>query len=395
MQIYADNAATTKPSKAAVRAMLSCLEQNYGNPSSLHHIGQAAAEALLQARQDIAGCLGCTAREIYFTSGGSEADNQALRSAAYAGARSGKKHLISTAIEHHAILHTLKQLEEEGFSVTLLPVSETGMVTPEAVQAAIRPDTCLVSVMFANNEIGTIEPIAEIGAVCREKGVLFHTDAVQAVGHVPIDLSQLPVDMLSLSAHKFHGPKGVGVLYAKRGTPLHSLICGGAQERGMRAGTENLPAIAGMAAALREACANLEQNAAYVAGLRDRLIAGLETIPHSLLSGDRKNRLAGNVNFCFEGVEGEALLLLLDEKGICASSGSACTSGSLEPSHVLLAVGVPYEAAHGSLRLSLSAENTPEEVEYLLKAVPEVVTRLRSMSPVWRDLEEGRKPHVI
>ena len=262
MQIYADNAATTKPSKAAVRAMLSCLEQNYGNPSSLHHVGQAAAEALLQARQDIAGCLGCTAREIYFTSGGSEADNQALRSAAYAGARSGKKHLISTAIEHHAILHTLKQLEEEGFSVTLLPVSETGMVTPEAVQAAIRPDTCLVSVMFANNEIGTIEPIAEIGAVCREKGVLFHTDAVQAVGHVPIDLSQLPVDMLSLSAHKFHGPKGVGVLYAKRGTPLHSLICGGAQERGMRAGTENLPAIAGMAAALREACANLEQNAA-------------------------------------------------------------------------------------------------------------------------------------
>ena len=272
MQIYADNAATTKPSKAAVRAMLSCLEQNYGNPSSLHHVGQAAAEALLQARQDIAGCLGCTAREIYFTSGGSEADNQALRSAAYAGARSGKKHLISTAIEHHAILHTLKQLEEEGFSVTLLPVSETGMVTPEAVQAAIRPDTCLVSVMFANNEIGTVEPIAEIGAVCREKGVL----------------------------------------YAKRGTPLHSLICGGAQERGMRAGTENLPAIAGMAAALREACANLEQNAAYVAGLRDRLIAGLETIPHSLLSGDRKNRLAGNVNFCFEGVEGEALLLLLD-----------------------------------------------------------------------------------
>ena len=395
MQIYADNAATTKPSKAAVRAMLSCLEQNYGNPSSLHHVGQAAAEALLQARQDIAGCLGCTAREIYFTSGGSEADNQALRSAAYAGAKSGKKHLISTAIDHHAILHTLKQLEEEGFSVTLLPVSETGMVTPEAVQAAIRPDTCLVSVMFSNNEIGTIEPIAEIGAVCREKGVLFHTDAVQAVGHVPIDLSQLPVDMLSLSAHKFHGPKGVGVLYAKRGTPLHSLICGGAQERGMRAGTENLPAIAGMAAALREACANLEQNAAYVAGLRDRLIAGLETIPHSLLSGDRKNRLAGNVNFCFEGVEGEALLLLLDAKGICASSGSACASGSLEPSHVLLAVGVPYEAAHGSLRLSLSAENTPEEVEYLLKAVPEVVTRLRSMSPVWRDLEEGRKPHVI
>ena len=393
MQIYADNAATTKPSKAAVRAMLSCLEQNYGNPSSLHHIGQAAAEALLQARQDIAGCLGCTAREIYFTSGGSEADNQALRSAAYAGARSGKKHLISTAIEHHAILHTLKQLEEEGFSVTLLPVSKPVWLHRKRCRRQLSGHLS-GQWMFANNEIGTIEPIAEIGAVCREKGVLFHTDAVQAVGHVPIDLSQLPVDMLSLSAHKFHGPKGVGVLYAKRGTPLHSLICGGAQERGMRAGTENLPAIAGMAAALREACANLEQNAAYVAGLRDRLIAGLETIPHSLLSGDRKNRLAGNVNFCFEGVEGEALLLLLDAKGICASSGSACTSGSLEPSHVL-AVGVPYEAAHGSLRLSLSAENTPEEVEYLLKAVPEVVTRLRSMSPVWRDLEEGRKPHVI
>lgn len=395
MTVYADNAATTRMSRTALDAMLPAMEENYGNPSSLHSVGQRAAELLMKSRETVARCLNCQPREIIFTSGGSEADNQALLSAAAIGRRKGKMHIISTAFEHHAILHTLKQLEEEGFSVTLLPVSETGMVTPEAVQAAIRPDTCLVSVMFANNEIGTIEPIAEIGAVCREKGVLFHTDAVQAVGHVPIDLSQLPVDMLSLSAHKFHGPKGVGVLYAKRGTPLHSLICGGAQERGMRAGTENLPAIAGMAAALREACANLEQNAAYVAGLRDRLIAGLETIPHSLLSGDRKNRLAGNVNFCFEGVEGEALLLLLDAKGICASSGSACTSGSLDPSHVLLAVGVPYETAHGSLRLSLSAENTPEEVEYLLKAVPEVVTRLRSMSPVWRDLEEGRKPHVI
>ena len=395
MQVYADNAATTAMSRTAINAMLPYLDNIYGNPSSLHSVGQRAKEALDAARETVAQCLGCEPREIIFTSGGSEADNQAIISAARYGEKKGKKHIISTAFEHHAILHTLKQLEEEGFSVTLLPVSETGMVTPEAVQAAIRPDTCLVSVMFANNEIGTIEPIAEIGAVCHEKGVLFHTDAVQAVGHVPIDLSRLPVDMLSLSAHKFHGPKGVGVLYAKRGTPLHSLICGGAQERGMRAGTENLPAIAGMAAALREACANLEQNAAYVAGLRDRLIAGLETIPHSLLSGDRKNRLAGNVNFCFEGVEGEALLILLDAKGICASSGSACTSGSLEPSHVLLAVGVPYEAAHGSLRLSLSAENTPEEVEYLLKVVPEVVTRLRSMSPVWRDLEEGRKPHVI
>ena len=342
MQIYADNAATTKPCKAAIQAMVSCMEQNYGNPSSVHHIGQAAAEALLQARQDIAACLGCSAREIYFTSGGSEADNQALRSAAYAGAKEGKKHIISTVIEHHAILHTLKQLEEEGFSVTLLEVSKTGIVTPEQVAAAIRPDTCLVSVMFANNEIGTIEPIAEIGAVCREKGVLFHTDAVQAVGHIPVDLAKLPVDMLSLSGHKFHGPKGVGVLYAKRGTPLRSLICGGAQERSKRAGTENLPAIVGMAAALKAACADLEKNAAYVADLRDKLIAGLERIPHSILSGDREQRLPGNVNFCFEGIEGEALLLLLDAKGICASSGSACTSGSLDPSHVLLAVGVPY-----------------------------------------------------
>ena len=395
MQIYADNAATTKPCKAAIQAMVSCMEQNYGNPSSVHHIGQAAAEALLQARRDIAACLGCSAREIYFTSGGSEADNQALRSAAYAGAKEGKKHIISTVIEHHAILHTLKQLEEEGFSVTLLEVSKTGIVTPEQVAAAIRPDTCLVSVMFANNEIGTIEPIAEIGAVCREKGVLFHTDAVQAVGHIPVDLAKLPVDMLSLSGHKFHGPKGVGVLYAKRGTPLRSLICGGAQERSKRAGTENLPAIVGMAAALKAACADLEKNAAYVADLRDKLIAGLERIPHSILSGDREQRLPGNVNFCFEGIEGEALLLLLDAKGICASSGSACTSGSLDPSHVLLAVGVPYEAAHGSLRLSLSEENTPEEVEYLTETIPEVVAYLRGMSPVWRDLEEGRKHHVI
>ena len=395
MYIYADNAATTKISKSALDAMIKTNEEAYGNPSSLHSVGQKAKEVLEQARVDIAKCIGADFKEIYFTSGGSEADNQAIISAAKLGALRNKKHIISTKIEHHGVLHTLNKLEKEGFEITLLDVPENGVVNVEDVENAIREDTALVTIMFANNEIGTIEPIAEIGAVCREKGVLFHTDAVQAVGHVPIDLSQLPVDMLSLSAHKFHGPKGVGVLYAKRGTPLHSLICGGAQERGMRAGTENLPAIAGMAAALREACANLEQNASYVAGLRDRLIAGLETIPHSLLSGDRKNRLAGNVNFCFEGVEGEALLLLLDAKGICASSGSACTSGSLEPSHVLLAVGVPYEAAHGSLRLSLSAENTPEEVEYLLKAVPEVVTRLRSMSPVWRDLEEGRKPHVI
>ena len=395
MQIYADNAATTKPCKAAIRAMVNCLEQNYGNPSSIHHVGQAAAEALVQARQDIADCLGCTAREIYFTSGGSEADNQALRSAAYAGAKAGKKHIISTAIEHHAILHTLKQLEEEGFSVTLLEVSDTGMVTPEQVAAAIRPDTCLVSIMFANNEIGTIEPIAEIGAVCREKGVLFHTDAVQAVGHIPVRLSELPVDMLSLSGHKFHGPKGVGVLFARRGTALRSLICGGAQERGRRAGTENLPGILGMAAALKEACAHLAENAAYVSGLRDKLIAGLEQIPHSILSGDREQRLPGNVNFCFEGVEGEALLLLLDAKGICASSGSACTSGSLDPSHVLLAIGRPHEVAHGSLRLSLCEWNTEEEVNYMLRAIPEVVTYLRNMSPVWKELLSGARQFVL
>ena len=389
MQIYADNAATTKPSKAAVRAMLSCLEQNYGNPSSLHHVGQAAAEALLQARQDIAGCLGCTAREIYFTSGGSEADNQALRSAAYAGARSGKKHLISTAIEHHAILHTLKQLEEEGFSVTLLPVSETGMVTPEAVQAAIRPDTCLVSVMFANNEIGTIEPIAEIGAVCREKGVLFHTDAVQAVGHVPIDLSQLPVDMLSLSAHKFHGPKGVGAFYCRRGIPLPSLIDGGAQERGRRAGTENVAGAVGLSAALELACASMAERTARLIPLRDKLTDGLLKIERSHLNGDREHRLPGHINLCFEGIEGESLLLMLDLQGICASSGSACTSGSLDPSHVLLALGVPPEIAHGSLRLSLPDDFTESDADTVLRAVTDIVARLRSMSPLWRSIQNS------
>ena len=395
MQIYADNAATTKPSKAAVRAMLSCLEQNYGNPSSLHHVGQAAAEALLQARQDIAGCLGCTAREIYFTSGGSEADNQALRSAAYAGARSGKKHLISTAIEHHAILHTLKQLEEEGFSVTLLPVSETGMVTPEAVQAAIRPDTCLVSVMFANNEIGTIEPIAEIGAVCREKGVLFHTDAVQAAGHVKIDVNAMHIDLLSLSAHKFHGPKGVGMLYARRGIILTNLIEGGAQERGKRGGTENTPAIAGMTAALREAVDHMDENMRKVTRLRETLITGLETIAHARLNGERTQRVPGTVNFCFEGIEGESLLLLLDRKGIAASSGSACTSGSLDPSHVLLALGLPHEVAHGSLRLSVGEYNTDEEMAYIVENVRQVVDYLRSISPVWDELETGVRPHQI
>lgn len=395
MQIYADNAATTKTSRTAIDAMLPYFDQIYGNPSSLHHVGQAAAEALVKARQDIADCLGCEAREIYITSGGSEADNQALRSAAYYGVKKGKKHIISTAFEHHAILHTLKQLEEEGFEVTLLDVHETGRITAQDVADAIRPDTCLVSVMFANNEIGTIEPIAEIGAVCREKGVLFHTDAVQAAGHVAIDVNAMNIDLLSLSAHKFHGPKGVGVLYARKGVLLRSLINGGAQERNKRAGTENLPAIVGMAAALKEACANLDKNAAYLISLRDRLIEGLSQIPHSVLNGERTERLPGNVHFCFEGIEGESLLLLLDAKGICASSGSACTSGSLDPSHVLLAIGRPHEIAHGSLRLTLSEENTPEEVEYMIQTIPEVVAYLRSMSPVWRDLQEGRRTYVI
>jgi cysteine desulfurase len=395
MQIYADNAATTKTSQTAIQAMLPYFDQIYGNPSSLHHVGQAAAEALVKARQDIADCLGCEAREIYITSGGSEADNQALRSAAYFGAKKGKKHIISTAFEHHAILHTLKQLEEEGFEVTLLDVHETGRITAQEVADAIRPDTCLVSVMFANNEIGTIEPIAEIGAVCREKGVLFHTDAVQAVGHVAVNVKEMNIDMLSLSAHKFHGPKGVGVLYARKGVQLRSLINGGAQERNKRAGTENMPAIVGMAAAMKEAVANLDKNAAYLKQLRDQLIAGLSQIPHSVLNGEPEDRLPGNVHFCFEGIEGESLLLLLDAKGICASSGSACTSGSLDPSHVLLAIGRPHEIAHGSLRLSLSPENTPEEVAYMIQTIPEVVSYLRGISPVWRDLQEGRRNYVI
>ena len=395
MQVYADNAATTRMSDRAVAAMTPYFQDIYGNPSSLHTVGQKAAEALADARRRVADCLGCSFREITFTSGGSEADNQAIISAARIGERKGKKHIISTAFEHHAVLHTLKKLEKEGFDVELLPVGTTGTITPEQVAAAIRPDTALVTIMYANNEIGSILPIAEIGAVCREKGVIFHTDAVQAAGHLPIDVKAQNIDMLSLSGHKFHGPKGSGVLYARKGIPLVNIIEGGAQERGKRAGTENVPGIAGMAAALEEACTHMEENRVKVTALRDKLIAGLSRIPHSAVNGDLEHRLPGNVNFCFEGIEGESLLLLLDAAGICASSGSACTSGSLDPSHVLLAVGVPYEAAHGSLRLSLSAENTPEEVEYLLKAVPEVVTRLRSMSPVWRDLEEGRKPHVI
>ncbi len=395
MKIYADNAATTKMSRAAIDAMLPYMDGLYGNPSSLYAFGQRAKEALEDARARIAACLGCEAKELTFTSGGSEADNQAIRSAAALGARRNKRHILSTAFEHHAVLHTLKRLEQEGFQVTLLDVHENGLVTPEQVREALRPDTCLVTVMYANNEIGTVQPVSEIGAVCREAGVLFHTDAVQAAGHLPIDVRRQNMDLLSLSAHKFHGPKSVGVLYARRGVALTNLIEGGAQERGKRAGTENLPGIMGMAAALEESCAHLTENAATVSALRDRLIAGLSEIPHSVLNGDPAKRLPGNVNFCFEGIEGESLLLLLDEKGICASSGSACTSGSLDPSHVLLAIGRPHEIAHGSLRLTISEETTEEDVEYLIEAVRDVVAYLRSMSPVWRDLESGKTPHII
>ena len=395
MKIYADNAATTKMSRAAIDAMLPYMDGLYGNPSSLYAFGQRAKEALEDARARIAACLGCEAKELTFTSGGSEADNQAIRSAAALGARRNKRHILSTAFEHHAVLHTLKRLEQEGFQVTLLDVHENGLVTPEQVREALRPDTCLVTVMYANNEIGTVQPVSEIGAVCREAGVLFHTDAVQAAGHLPIDVRRQNMDLLSLSAHKFHGPKGVGVLYARRGVALTNLIEGGTQERGKRAGTENLPGIMGMAAALEESCAHLTENAATVSALRDRLIAGLSEIPHSVLNGDPAKRLPGNVNFCFEGIEGESLLLLLDEKGICASSGSACTSGSLDPSHVLLAIGRPHEIAHGSLRLTISEETTEEDVEYLIEAVRDVVAYLRSMSPVWRDLENGKATHII
>ena len=393
--VYADNAATTQMSRAAIDAMLPYMETVYGNPSSLHSVGQQAAEALQNARERIAACLNASPREIYFTSGGSEADNQAILSAARLGARKGKKHIISTAFEHHAVLHTLKKLEKEGFEIELLPVGAIGTITAQQVKSALRADTCLVTVMYANNEIGSILPIAEIGEVCREAGVLFHTDAVQAAGHVPIDVQAQHIDMLSLSAHKFHGPKGIGVLYARQGVPLTSLIEGGAQERGKRAGTENIPAIMGMAAALEDACAHIDENAWKVSALRDRLIAGLSKIPHSALNGDPVNRLPGNVSFCFEGIEGESLLLLLDAKGLCASSGSACTSGSLDPSHVLLAIGRPHEVAHGSLRLSLCEWNTDEDVDRILAAVPEVVAYLREMSPMWKDLISGRKLFIL
>ena len=395
MTVYADNAATTRMSRTALDAMLPAMEENYGNPSSLHSVGQRAAELLMKSRETVARCLNCQPREIIFTSGGSEADNQALLSAAAIGRRKGKMHIISTAFEHHAILHTLKKLEKEGFQVELLPVHENGMVSARQVADAIREDTCLVTVMYANNEIGSILPIEEIGAVCREKGVLFHTDAVQAAGHVKIDINEMNIDMLSLSAHKFHGPKGVGMLYARRGIILTNLIEGGAQERGKRGGTENVPGIAAMAAALKEACANMDENTKKVTALRDRLIDGIAKIPHCALNGARSPRLPGNVNFCFEGIEGESLLLLLDAKGISASSGSACTSGSLDPSHVLLAIGRPHEVAHGSLRLTICEDNTEEEIDYILAELPPIVDYLRNMSPVWKDLMSGKRQFTL
>ena len=395
MSIYADHAATTAMSEAAIEAMTRCMREYYGNPSSLYRIGQQAKEVLEQAREDVASVIHAEPREIYFTSGGSEADNQAIRSAALAGKKKGKNHIISTAFEHHAVLHTLEQLKTEGFEVTLLDVHENGVILPEEVEAAIRPETCLVTVMYANNEIGTIQPIREIGAVCRSHQVLFHTDAVQAVGPLSIDVQAENIDYLSASSHKFHGPTGVGFLYARKGVPLLPLINGGAQEKGKRAGTENLPGIVGMAAALKETVAERDAEAVRLTGLRDRLIAGLKEIPHSALNGDAEKRLPGNVSFCFEGIEGESLLLLLDEKGISASSGSACTSGSLDPSHVLLAIGRVHDVAHGSLRLTLGRENTPEDVEYIISAVKDVVTYLRGFSPVWRDLQSGKTPFIL
>ena len=395
MYVYADHAATTPVHEAARKAMLHCLEEDYGNPSSLHSVGQRAREILDQARADVAQCLNADPAEITFTGGGSEADNQALLTGALLGAKKGKKHLITTAFEHHAVLHTMKALEKQGFTVTYLDVHEDGVVRLSDVAAAITDDTALVSVMMVNNEIGTIQPIAEIAKLCQDKGVLFHTDAVQAVGHIPVDVKALGVDMLSLAAHKFHGPKGVGALYCRKGIRPEILIQGGAQERGRRGGTENMPGIVGMAAALKEAVSNLNADMVYVTALRERLIEGLSQIPHSRLNGSRNLRCPGTVNFCFEGIEGESLLLWLDAKGVAASSGSACTSGSLDPSHVLLALGLPHEIAHGSLRLSLGADNTEEEVAHILKVVPEVVAYLRGMSPVWEALETGKQKHLI
>ncbi|MDD6980547.1 MAG: cysteine desulfurase NifS [Clostridia bacterium] len=395
MLVYLDNAATTKMSETAKRALFDATENVWGNPSSLHTVGQEARAALEGARERIAKLLGCEAREIYFTSGGSEADNQAIISAARYGAKKGKKHIISTKFEHHAVLHTLNRLEKEGFEVTLLDVYENGMVRIDDLAAAIRPDTCLVTVMYANNEIGTVQPIREIGELCRARGVLFHTDAVQAVGHIPVNVKEESIDMLSLSAHKFHGPKGVGVLYAKRGIVLTNIIDGGAQERGKRAGTENIPGVLSMTAALEESVAHLDENANKMIPLRDKLIDALTKIPHARLNGDRDHRVPGIVNFCFEGIEGESLLLMLDMNGIEASSGSACTSGSLDPSHVLLAIGLPHEVAHGSLRLSLSEYTTEEEIDHVIKTVPGIVEYLRNMSPVWEELENGTRKHLI
>lgn len=393
--IYADNAATTKMSEEAVKTMVSVANANWGNPSSLYAYGQAAKEILEKAREEIAGIIGAASREILFTSGGSEADNQALRSAAALGRKKGKMHIISTAFEHHAVLHTLEALKKEGFEVTLLDVHENGIVIPEEVDAAIRDDTCLVSVMYANNEIGTIQPIREIGKICRKRNVLFHVDAVQAVGHIPVNVADDNIDLLSASAHKFHGPKGVGFLYAKKGIALSNLIEGGAQERGKRAGTENVPGIAAMAAALKEADAKMSEHAAHLTKMRDRLIQGLGEIPHSALNGDAHQRLPGNVNYCFEGIEGESLLLLLDDKGICASSGSACTSGSLDPSHVLLAIGRVHDVAHGSLRLSIGEEIEEADVDYIIQSVKDVVNYLRGFSPVWRDLMSGKTEFIL
>ena len=395
MEIYADNAATTKMSKAAIQAMLPYFDEIYGNPSSMHSIGQKASDALYQARSDIAQILGCQPREITFTSGGSESDNQAIRSAAAIGARNGKRHIISSAFEHHAVLHTLDALKAEGFEITLLPVHGNGLIAPQQVAEAIRPETCLVSIMTANNEIGTIQPIREIGSICREKQVLFHTDAVQAIGHIPVNVTELNIDMLSLSAHKFAGPKGAGVLYARKDIPLTNIIYGGAQERGKRAGTENFPAIVGMAAALKEAVSDLDRKQQYIASMRDSLIKGLSNIPHSALNGDKTSRLPGNVNFSFEGIDAESLLLMLNSKGIAASSGSACASGSLDPSHVLLAIGRPYEVAYGSLRLTLSEENTMEEVEYIIRVVTDSVASIRKTSPLWKDLVSGKRDFVL
>ena len=395
MFVYADNAATTSVSKAALDAMLPYLTENYGNPSSLYAFGQKAAEALQKARETVAACINAEPREIIFTSGGSEADNQAIVSAAKLGARKGKKHLISTQFEHHAVLHTLSKLEKEGFEVTLLDPHSDGVIRVEDVEAAIRPDTALVTVMFANNEIGTVQPIAEIGALCREKGIPFHTDAVQAAGHMPIDVKAMNIDMLSMSGHKFHAPKGVGVLYARRGMVLTNIIEGGAQERGKRAGTENVAGIAAMAAALKESCEHMEENTAKIIPMRDKLFRELSKIPHSKINGSLEHHVPGTVNMCFEGIEGESLLLMLDDAGICASSGSACTSGSLDPSHVLLSIGLPHEVAHGSLRLSIGEYNTMEQIDHIIETVPKVVAYLRSMSPVWDELEKGQRPHLI